>query len=43
MLEGECILEDVSVGDGGLPFERVGNSCNCQQRCRCRGSEELHA
>lgn len=43
MLEGEGILEDVSVGDGSLTFERVGSSCGCQQHCRCGGSEELHA
>ena len=43
MLQGEGILEDVSVGDGSLTFEGVGNGCDCQQRCRCGGGEELHA
>ena len=43
MLEGEGILEDVYVGDGSLTFDRVSYSCDCQQQCRCRRGEELHA
>ena len=42
MLEGEGILEDVNVGNGSLTFDGVGDRRDCQQRCRCRGSEELH-
>ena len=43
MLEGEGILEDVSIGDGGLTFDWRGHGCDGEQRHGCRDSEELHA